>query len=234
LFWGIFVPLGASFSYDSRKDPLSKPSRSLSFGSAALLVQVFIIYFSAGVTKDMGEWILEATALETVLGIPRFSTELGQAMVQFPAVLAIMSVATIALEIIGTVLLFIPGRTLNTRRTIIVIAFIVFHAGIAVLMGIGIFPFVMMFVWLVFLPTPVWNRLFGGNTIEATPVEVIVDRNRWRNTTAAVALGFVFVSNAFTWLYYPVDSGFPAAWQMVGRYLLLYQQWAMFSVPSSL
>lgn len=234
LFWGIFVPLGANFSYDSRLDPANKPSRSLSIGSAGLLIQVFIIYFSAGVTKDMGEWIFDATALETVLGIPRFSTELGQALIQIPVVLAILSVATVALEIVGTVVLFIPGRTLATRRTIIATSFIAFHAGIAVLMGIGIFPFVMMFVWIVFLPTPVWNLLFGRDNSKAIPIEVVVDTDRPRNTIAAAALGFIFVSNAFTWLYYSVDLGFPAAWQMVGRYLLLYQQWAMFSVPSSL
>ena len=76
--------------------------------------------------------------------------------------------------------------------------------------------------------------LNARNTVEATPVEPVVDRNRSRNITATVALGFIIVSNAFTWLYYPVQEGFPAVWQTVGRYLLLYQQWAMFSVPSSL
>lgn len=234
LFWGMFLPLGANASMDGRRDTENRPFRFLAVGSAAILVQVFIIYFSAGVTKDMGEWVSEATAMETVLGIPRFSTELGQSLIQYPAFLAFLSVATVALEIIGTVLLFVPGRTLNSRRTIITTAFIGFHIGIAVLMGIGIFPFVMMFVWLVFLPTSVWDRLFGRNAIERAPVEEVVDTNRWRNMMAAVALGFIFVSNAITWLYYPVEGGFPAAWQMVGRYLLLYQQWAMFSVPSSL
>ena len=234
LFWGMFLPLGANLSSDAGRDPASKPVRVLSVGSAAVLVQVFIIYFSSGVTKDMGEWVFDPTALETVLGIPRFSTDLGQALTQFPAVLGFFSVTTVVFEIIGTVLLFVPGRTLNSRRTVIATAFIGFHAGIALLMGIGIFPFVMMFVWLVFLPTPVWDRLFNRNTPEATPVEAVVDRNRSRNITAALALGFIIVSNAFTWLYYPVQEGFPAAWQTVGRYLLLYQQWAMFSVPSSL
>ncbi len=234
LFWGVFLPLGANLSFDARRHGTTKPIRFLSIGSAAILVQVFIIYFSAGVTKNMGEWISEATALETVLGIPRFSTEFGQSLIQFPAILAFFSVATIALEIIGTVLLFVPGRTLNVRRTIITTAFIGFHVGIAVLMGIGIFPFVMMFVWLIFLPTSVWDRLFRKSTLNATPAEVVVDTNRWGNMAAAVALGFIIISNAITWLYYPVESGFPAAWQTVGRYLLLYQQWAMFSLPSSL
>ena len=234
LFWGIFLPLGANLSSDARRNNTSKPVRFLSIGSAAVLIQVFIIYFSAGVTKDMGEWVSEATALETVLGIPRFSTELGQSLIQFPAILAFLSVATITLEIIGTVLLFVPGRTLASRRTIITTAFVGFHIGIALLMGIGIFPYVMMFVWLVFLPTSVWDRLFRRNTLQTTSIEVVVDRNRWRNVTAVAALGFIIVSNAITWLYYPAESGFPAAWQTVGRYLLLYQQWAMFSVPSSL
>ncbi len=233
LFWGMFLPLGANLSSDAR-DRANRPVRFLSVGSAAVLVQVFIIYFSSGVTKDMGEWVLDPTALETVLGIPRFSTDLGQALTRFPAVLGFFSVTTIAFEIIGTVLLFVPGRTLNFRRTVIATGFIGFHVGIALLMGIGIFPFVMMFVWFIFLPTPVWDRLFKRSTLESTPVEAVVDRNRSRNITATFALGFIIVSNAMTWLYFPVQEGFPAAWQTVGRYLLLYQQWAMFSVPSSL
>jgi hypothetical protein len=66
------------------------------------------------------------------------------------------------------------------------------------------------------------------------PLTQFLDTNRLRNTVASLALIYVAVSCVFTWLYYPSMEGFAGAWQQFGKYLLIYQQWAMFSVPSSL
>jgi hypothetical protein len=95
---------------------------------------------------------------------------------------------------------------------------------------IGRFPYVMMVVWTVFLPSAFWDWV----TRRPRPMEPFIDANRPRKVIASVALGYIFVSNLMTWLYYPARDGFPGLWQTIGRYFLLYQQWAMFSVPSSL
>lgn len=159
LFWGFFLPLGDTLSIDSRQRSASGPTRFLSIASGGILLQVFVIYFSAGITRDIGEWLFQADALETILGQTRFASELGRSMTEFPILLAALSIATIALELIGTVLLFVPGKSLEQRRVLVVIAFILFHAGMFFLMDIGIFPFVMMTVWLLFLPSSVWDRI---------------------------------------------------------------------------
>jgi hypothetical protein len=203
----------------------------LSAASAGFLLQMFFIYFSAGVTKYMPEWVIEATALETIFGLPKYTGDLGRAMLAYPAILAMGSVATVVLEVFGSLLLFIPGRTLTTRRTVIALAFIAFHLALAVFMSpIGRFPYVMMVVWLVFLPSRFWDRVTRR---AAAPTEY-TDSSRARNTAAAVAIGYIVVSNLMTWLYYPANEGFPGVWQSIGKFLLIYQQWAMFSVPSSL
>lgn len=235
LFWGMFLPLGARLSVDAKRSALvGNPSQVLSVASGGLLIQFFFIYFSAGVTKDLGEWLVDASALETILGLPNFASELGQNLTQFPAVLAFMSVGTVILEVVGSILLFSPGRSLPTRRVMLTGAFIAFHLGIALFMSLGIFPYVMIVAWLVFLPETVWDRLFATTTSDGASDSPAVDRSRVRNTVAGAALGYVFASNVVTWLYYPVQGGFAELWQTVGRYLIIYQQWAMFSIPSSL
>ena len=231
LFWGAFLPFGAHLSLDSRRGaPAARPGRILSVASAGFLLQMFIIYFSAGATKYWVEWISEASALQTILESDRFASELGTAMLAFPAVLAVGSVLTVALETLGSLLLFVPGKTLQVRRVLIAFSFIAFHVGLAVFMTLERFPYVMIVLWLVFLPTSFWDRVTG----RPMKAQQYPDTSRARNLTAALALFYIVVSCAFTWLYYPAKDGFPGAWQLFGKYLLIYQQWAMFSVPSSI
>jgi hypothetical protein len=59
LFWGFFLPLGAHLSVDSRRGARDQmPGWVLSVGTAGFLIQMFFIYFSAGVTKYMQEWVV--------------------------------------------------------------------------------------------------------------------------------------------------------------------------------
>jgi hypothetical protein len=228
LFWGIFLPMGAWFSLDARTQS-ERPVAYLSVASAAALIQVFFVYFFAGLNKDMGEWIFQATAMEDILGRSRFGNALGRSVAQAEGAMAVFSVLTIALEIVGSLLLFIPGRGLSKRRVWLVAAFISFHIGMALFMHLRTFPIVMVVVWLLFLPTSFWDRFIKVTTSR----EPTVDRNRLRNAIAAVALGYVVISNYLTWAFFP-PSGFVAQFQEAGIYLPLYQQWAMFSIPSTI
>lgn len=229
LFWCMFLPLGEHLSIDSA-DSRSGPTRFLSIAGAGLLIQLFIIYFWAGVTKDLQEWVFDATALHTVLGHPDHGTRLGEALTAFPIALAVASVVTMALEILGPILLFAPRRGLNKRRVVLPVAFILFHTGMALFMTLGIFPYVMIVVWLVFLPGSMWDRLPGR--VESAVDNV--DGHRLRNTVAGTALAYIWLSSIVTWIYFPAQEGLPGFIQGVGRHLMLYQQWAMFSLPSSL
>ncbi|MCI0543568.1 MAG: HTTM domain-containing protein [Actinobacteria bacterium] len=232
LFWGFFLPLGAHLSVDSRRGAShTRKGLILSVGSAGFLIQVFLIYFSAGVTKYMPEWVTEASALETIFALPAYANDLGRAMLAFPTILAIGSVLTVVLEVLGSLLLMAPGKTLALRRTVITLAFILFHVALAVFMSpIGRFPYVMMVAWVVFLPSVFWDRI----TRRPVTAEPYVDTGRIRNVGAGFAIVYIVISNLITWMYYPANEGFPAVWQAIGKYLLIYQQWAMFSVPSSL
>jgi hypothetical protein len=228
LFWGIFLPLGSCFSLDARSRTRNS-GNILSIASGALLAQLFLIYLWSGINKDLGEWVFDATAIRDVLN-SSFGNDLGRLVARFSPVTVISSVGTIVLEVVGSILLFVPGKNLAKRRTWLVAAFVAFHLGMALLMNLGIFPFVMITAWLLFLPGNVWDKLLPG----ATEPETVVDRNLLRNVIAAAALAYVMVSNFITWAYFPAETGFVGGWQRVGVYLLLYQQWAMFSLPSTL
>jgi len=233
LFWSMFLPVGRHLSLDSRHTD-QKPVRFLSVASVALLFQIFIIYFSAGLTKDVGEWVIDATAMETILANPTYETPLGLALLDYPALLAVMSVGTIVLELVGSIMVIVPGKSLATRRLVVVPMFIALHVGIAAFMGIGLFPYVCIAVWLVFLPPVFWDRVWGFFTKRPSTTVPLTDKSKWRNSVAGVAVLIAAVSNIITWVWFPNVEGVADQWQTMATFLCLYQQWAMFSVPSSL
>ncbi|HJU52198.1 MAG TPA: HTTM domain-containing protein [Acidimicrobiia bacterium] len=230
LFWSIFLPLDARWSID-RSRMSHPPGKILSVASAAALIQVFFIYFFSGINKNFREWVLDPSAMKTVLGSTGFGNDLGRYVAQADVAMAVVSVLTIALEVVGALLLFVPGRYSPRIRVILVGAFIAFHIGMAIFMNLGIFPFVMISIWLLFLPSSIWDRVTNEVTGDEAPV---TDQNLVRNAAAAAALLYITVSNYITWAFFPADSGWAGQWQQVGVYLLLYQQWAMFSIPSTL
>ncbi len=229
LFWMMFLPLNGHLSLDARHEVPVERGQILSVASAGLLIQIFLIYLFAGVTKNLGEWFVEASALETLMANPTYATALGEWAGRFPALLSLGSRLTVILEIAGSLLLFVPLRGIQARRVVLVSAFILFHVGMGALMNLRTFPLVMIVVWTAFLPGAFWDRV-----TRAHPTELLVDSTPSKTIVASVALSYILVSNLVTWLYYPATGGWPAVWQEVGRHLVLYQQWAMFSLPSSL
>ena len=230
LFWGMFLPLGNSFSspFQERKNP----PMFLSVASAGFILQVLLIYLSAGITKYPSEWLFERTALLDVLVHPGHGTEFGQALTQFPGLLEFLSVATVAIELFGPIVFLIPGRGIEKRREILVGVFVLFHIGLAATLTLGIFPLVMIAMWTAMLPSSLWARF--GRSSSSDPAVVEIDRHFVTNALALSALILVIASNVVTWLWYPATGGAPGLIQTVARQLALYQQWTMFSVPSTL
>jgi hypothetical protein len=234
LFWCMFLPLDRHLALDSRTRHRA-PVRFLSVASGALLFQIFIIYFSAGVVKHPVEWVIDATAMQSILAHPRYETALGVALLSYPTVLAAMSIATYFLEILGSLLVLLPRKGLAQRRLVLVPVFIVFHFGIAVFMGLAMFPHVMIALWLLYLPSSFWDRLWQRlNLVTASP-EPFVDTSRWRNRLALGAVAIAAVSNAITWAFYPRYGNMPVVFDWFQDFaivLTLYQRWLMFNVPS--
>ena len=234
LFWSMFLPMSRHWAIDARRES-QQPVRYLSVATGALLFQIFIIYFSAGMLKDMGEWVIDATAMESILSHPNYMTPLGTWLLDYPTALAAMSVATYLIEVVGALLVIVPGKSLAKRRLVMVPVFIFLHVGIALFMGIGLFPYVMIALWLVYLPSGFWDRMSARLGLGTSPAEAMSDTNRWRNGLAGVAVVIASISNLITWMSYPNFrnlEGVIGMFQDIAGAIMLYQAWLMFNVPS--
>lgn len=160
LFWALFLPLGASYSVDSALNNGSEPipKRILSAASIALLLQVFMIYFFTALLKAHPRWWVEGSAIYYALSIDQLTTGIGHWLLQYPGFLRVLTFAVIYLEWFGPFLAFFPIWT-GRLRTVIVLLFIGMHLSFILFMKLGLFPYISIVGWFVFLPSGFWEGL---------------------------------------------------------------------------
>ena len=164
LFWTLFLPLGARFSVDGLAarqvaNHLPLPARTFSIASAALLLQVTLVYLFTAALKTGPEWRTDGTALYYALSIQQYATPLGQWLLGQTWALRPLNFAVYGLEMFGPILAFLPFAT-EKVRLFLVLVFWSFHLiGTGLFMDIGAFPWVCAVAWLAFLPGQVWDWL---------------------------------------------------------------------------
>jgi hypothetical protein len=161
LFWSLFLPLGAIWSIDARRQKASPRLRPLTAQLApwAFTFQIILVYWSAALLKFDPLWTQNGNALFYALNIEHFTTPLGLYLRQFPDLLRVLTFATLGLEFIGPCLLLIPFHR-DLLRLIAVLLFLGFHLiGMPALLRIGLFPWVCAVAWLPFIPGSLWNSL---------------------------------------------------------------------------
>ena len=182
LFWSAFLPLGAVWSADRQSACSSEPPRSIfTPASAGLLLQVVAVYFFSALHKQHPAWNANHTAIYLALNSP-YASDLGRQASQwsFP-VLQFLTACVFRLELCGWAPAFSPFAT-NLLRIVVVFAFISFHAGLAVFMSLGIFPWISMASWLIFLPGPFWDRTERAHLFRAFRPRVnraLIQLSRW-------------------------------------------------------
>jgi hypothetical protein len=181
-FWGVFLPLGACWSVDAARSNVRPGSPAvLSPGSVAYILQLCLVYWFAGAWKWLGPWREEGTAVYLALHVDHFPTRLGLLVREHPDLCWWLTHGTIWLETLGPVLLFLPFHV-GLQRMVTVAAFILFHAGLALTMELGHFPFVCMIAWLPLLPTGFWDRLAPRlRPREAAGLTLVVAPDRGRS-----------------------------------------------------
>ena len=165
--WAIFLPLGACWSLDAAR-PGTKPasSRVLSAATVAYLAQICIVYWFAAAWKWLGPWREEGTAVYLTLSIEHLTTRFGLLLKGYPDLCWWLTHATIWLETLGPAVLFLPFNV-ALQRLIVIPAFILFHAGLALSLELGHFAFVCMIAWLPLLPGAFWDRLWSQMRVPA-------------------------------------------------------------------
>jgi predicted DCC family thiol-disulfide oxidoreductase YuxK len=171
LFWSMFVPLHARFSLDRAMNPSVQAARGsvLTPGSLALIFQICAMYWYTAAEKMHPIWIDERTAVYYALNLDQFATGFGRMLLQWPAVLPVLTTGTLILEAFGPLLAISPVAT-GRLRLVAVAMFVSFHIGLGLSLHLGLFPWVCIAAWLVFLPAEFWSFLrrriqsFGRDT----------------------------------------------------------------------
>jgi hypothetical protein len=158
LFWSMFLPVSACYSLDSLARAAPDRRRVVSMGSVALILQMCIVYWFAGLLKWGEAWRDQGYALYMALSVGHFTTSLGNSLLEYHGLLRFLSYATICLEWFGPFLLFVPWYNW-LFRLLAIASFMAFHLCIGLTMSMGIFQPVCVIAWLVFLPGEFWNWL---------------------------------------------------------------------------
>ena len=147
-FWTLFLP--------STDKPLRKASwyhtNVFSLASAGVLLQIAIIYFSAAVTKSLECWWTSGDALYHTVQWTWGNEEPFRSVLEQEGLLRMMTRLVFMAELLTPVLILSPVKT-EFSRTITIFFFMSMHLGIALLMKIGVFPYLCIAIWLLFLPT---------------------------------------------------------------------------------
>lgn len=161
MFWAMFLPLGAAYSVDIALNPKAHlvPKQIFSGAVIAFTVQQCFIYIFSAVFKTTSDiWWPDLTAVYYALSFDQYVTPLGALVLKLPViVLKIFTLATLILEWVGPLFLFMPYRT-HFFRTATVITFILLHVGFGLTLNIGMFPLLSIVTWLTFIPSSVWER----------------------------------------------------------------------------
>lgn len=198
LFWSMFLPLGARFSLDGLAahrvaGGLPRPKRVVSFGTAGMLLQIACLYWFAVLLKNGVEWRHDFTALYYALSIESYTTPFAHYLRDLRWAMKPLTVLTLCLEGGGPVLALLPLRTWKLRAAIACV-FIFFHLVLLNLaFDLGPFPYVAALAWVLFLPSPVWNRVARlWHKLPGVPPKHATERAReavvaWRNHSVARA-----------------------------------------------
>lgn len=159
MFWTMFIPLGIHYGVDAALHKIPYPNRKIfTPGTVGMLLQLLIVYFFSALYKTDRVWFPEGTATAYALQLESFVTKFGLFVRDFPLVLKILTLSTYFLEMLGPIYMLIPFNNMKWRIPVI-IAFVGLHTGIFLTMNIGMFPWMCIAAWTIFLPTEFWEMI---------------------------------------------------------------------------
>jgi hypothetical protein len=223
LFWGLFLPLGARFSVDAaRGRGRPRSDQHVSGATAALLLQVCLIYWVTGLRKTGDLW-WSGQAISYALQADEWATPLGVALRDLPRLLEWLTYGALAMELLGPLLAWSPVRTARFRVAVVAL-FWMFHALLAACMNIGLFPLFSMVAWIPFLPAQIWRWLPGPRDRPANLPDV---RSPVTSVAALAILAYIVVFLGERASILP--SIIPEPLRIAGTVLRINQSWSMFT-----
>jgi hypothetical protein len=213
LIWSIFLPLGAAGSVDAKiRGP--GPRSVCSFASAAMLLQIVFLYLGAFISKRLPEWRSDFTAVYYFLA-SHLGTPLGRQVARFPFICVLLTMSTMALELIGPFVALTTASVPWLRMSIVAI-FMFFHLCLGATLYVGPFAYICIVAWLPYVPAASWDWLLARKPVRAIAAgwdrtisliasvvprwpapsgEAIGFSRRLAGAAVAVLFGFVFLVN---------------------------------------
>ncbi len=237
LFWGMFLPLGQAWSVDAwrrrRAHPSLTPDRSpvLSVASAAIQLQMALMYFLSAIFKSTPDWF-RGQVIAGSLAHDIYAKPPGEWALQFPALLTAMTFGVFVLEWAGPLLLFLPWWTGRVRLAVIG-ALAAMHLGIEACLTVGLFSLISLAGLTLFLPAEIWPR-HGSDAPVASAPPVAGRRSHWlREGLCAALLLYVLGLNVAGVVSHARGQPSTAGWKPLNSGLGLGQKWGMFDETPS-
>lgn len=218
LLLGCFLPLGACWSLDARKQG-ARVGAYASVGSAVLLIQVALIYVFNALFKTGASWV-NGTAILQTLQQETYRTSLAETLLPLPGLLNAGTHAIWWFELVGPLLVFIPWRR-GILRLWVALGFIGFHVGLLLTIRIGMFPLICMAAWVPFLTSSFWDFLRLRSPGPASPPRPPL----WGEILVGVMGVLVITGNVLE--YIGVKP--PTALRYAQGWLRLEQRWSLFA-----
>ena len=225
LFWAIWLPLGARWAVDTKRNIRSE-TEFMGGAAFGFTLQVCFIYWMNAFNKADPVWRVDFTAVQLALSLDSYSTSVGESLLRFPALLRWAAKGTLWLEELGPFLLFSPVWRASCR-SLAVFLFVSFHVVLlATTLHLGIFPFVCAVAWLPFIPGVVWDALRKSSHAES---RAAFHAPRWQSICCVILTAYIILWNLRSALKVRDPWFFPRAWSDAGTAIGLQQHWNLYA-----
>jgi len=223
LFWAMFLPLGARWSFDAARVAAVAPRRPTvtavrSLASAALVLQLVAVYLGAGLSKCNAGW-LTGQALARALSVHDHGTPLGMLVGGIPWLARPLQWGVLGVELVLPLLLL--ALPLARVRAGLVVMFIGFHGVIWLMMTVGLFAAIGIVAWLPLIPAALWP---SATAVQPAAVATLGRRASWACGLAGLVAAGSFAHSVTAWRDRPLPRPLAAAVNLT----CLPQQWEMF------
>lgn len=186
LFWSMFLPAG--------RKPDERGNTFSSGVTAAVLLQIVVIYAVAGFAKSAYYWWTNPIASYLALQGDAYATEFGKYLTMYPKFLGISTQAVFLIERFGWILLFIPWRN-GILRLGAVAAFSAMHVAFGMSLNLQLFPYFDIVLLSIAIPSLFWDRIGKLPAFfHATLIEEPVRSFRWMWSNCAEPIAMVSIA----------------------------------------
>ena len=155
LFWALPLPLNKHFSVDTTLKE-QKPSEHFSVFSIFFIGQIALVYWITFLLKNHPIWKY-GDAVYYAMMLDNFRTYWGDILLQYPAIMKILTWATYYfIEGAAPLLLLFLGF-IPRLKMLLIFSMLMFHISLNVTMHLGMFSYFCIFMWCALLPSEFWN-----------------------------------------------------------------------------